>query len=124
MPQKSFSEGGQAGLEAWRLMHVLLNQEALSAQRPLLKPSIQRKRYPKTICSCLPPDELIQVWGSVDEERELAVCRLIIAGNCIYGVDLNPLAVDLAKLAHCTRSAQRRFHASRTRATRMKPRKK
>jgi len=28
------------------------------------------------------PDELIQVWGSADEERELAVCRLIVAGNC------------------------------------------
>lgn len=45
------------------------------------------------------PDELIQVWDSADEERELAVCRLIVAGNCIYGVDLNPLAVDLAKVS-------------------------
>jgi hypothetical protein len=45
------------------------------------------------------PDELMQVWGSADEERELAVCRLIIAGNCIYGVDKNPLAVDLAKVS-------------------------
>ncbi len=45
------------------------------------------------------PDELIQVWGSADEERELAVCRLIVAGNCIYGVDKNPLAVDLAKVS-------------------------
>jgi hypothetical protein len=45
------------------------------------------------------PDELMQVWGSADEERELAVCRLIVAGNCIYGVDKNPLAVDLAKVS-------------------------
>src|SRR5262249_54858519 len=45
------------------------------------------------------PDELIQVWGGADEERELAVCRLIVAGNCIYGVDKNPLAVDLAKVS-------------------------
>jgi len=45
------------------------------------------------------PDELVQVWGSPDEERELAVCRLLVAGNCIYGVDKNPLAVDLAKVS-------------------------
>ncbi len=37
------------------------------------------------------PDELVQVWGSPDEERELAVCRLLVAGNCIYGVDKNPV---------------------------------
>ena len=45
------------------------------------------------------PDELAQAWGSADEERELAVCRLLVAGNCIYGVDRNPLAVDLAKVS-------------------------
>lgn len=45
------------------------------------------------------PEELLRVWGSVDEERELAVCRLLVAGNCIYGVDRNPLAVDLAKVS-------------------------
>ncbi|NOT01003.1 MAG: hypothetical protein HOP29_10280 [Phycisphaerales bacterium] len=43
------------------------------------------------------PDDLRRMWGSADQERELAVCRLLVAGNCIYGVDKNPLAVDLAK---------------------------
>jgi hypothetical protein len=45
------------------------------------------------------PDELVQVWNGADQERELAVCRLLVAGNCIYGVDKNPLAVDLAKVS-------------------------
>lgn len=43
------------------------------------------------------PDDLCRAWNSPDQERELAVCRLLVAGNCIYGVDKNPLAVDLAK---------------------------
>ncbi len=43
------------------------------------------------------PPELQRVWN--DEPRALAVCRLLIAGNCIYGVDKNPLAVDLAKVS-------------------------
>lgn len=58
------------------------------------------------------PDELVQVWGSADEERERAVCRLIVAGNCIYGVDLNPLAVDLAKVSLWLVTAASRFPLS------------
>ena len=45
------------------------------------------------------PPELAHVWSPRDQERELAVCRLLVAGNCIYGVDKNPLAVDLAKVS-------------------------
>ncbi|MFC1547705.1 Eco57I restriction-modification methylase domain-containing protein [Candidatus Neomarinimicrobiota bacterium] len=33
------------------------------------------------------------------EDRALTACRLLIAGNCIYGVDKNPLAVDLARVS-------------------------
>lgn len=43
------------------------------------------------------PDELRLVWDRQDDEQLLAVCRLLIAGHCVYGVDKNPLAVDLAK---------------------------
>lgn len=45
------------------------------------------------------PEELRRVWGGPDQEAELAACRLMIAGNCLYGVDKNPLAVDLAKVS-------------------------
>ena len=43
------------------------------------------------------PDELRLVWDRQDDEQLLAVCRLLVAGHCLYGVDKNPLAVDLAK---------------------------
>lgn len=33
------------------------------------------------------------------EERALTACRLLVAGNCLYGVDKNPLAVDLARVS-------------------------
>lgn len=33
------------------------------------------------------------------EDRAQTACRLLIAGNCIYGVDKNPLAVDLARVS-------------------------
>jgi hypothetical protein len=58
------------------------------------------------------PDELIQVWGGAEEEREFAVCRLVVAGNCIYGVDKNPLAVDLAKVSLWLVTAAARFPLS------------
>ncbi len=43
------------------------------------------------------PDELRLAWGRQDDEQVLAVCRLLVAGHCLFGVDKNPLAVDLAK---------------------------
>ena len=43
------------------------------------------------------PQEVTRVWQ--DEERALAACRLLVAGHCIYGVDKNPLAVDLARVS-------------------------
>lgn len=33
------------------------------------------------------------------EDRALTACRLLVAGNCLYGVDKNPLAVDLARVS-------------------------
>jgi hypothetical protein len=43
------------------------------------------------------PQEVTRVWQ--DEERALAACRLLVAAHCIYGVDKNPLAVDLARVS-------------------------
>ncbi|MFA0742442.1 MAG: hypothetical protein DFNUSKGM_002565, partial [Candidatus Fervidibacter sacchari] len=42
------------------------------------------------------PHQLARVWH--DDERALAVCKLLVANHCLYGVDKNPLAVDLAKV--------------------------
>jgi hypothetical protein len=41
--------------------------------------------------------ELAAVWGN--EPAELAVCRRLVAFHCIYGVDRNPLAVELARVS-------------------------
>ena len=35
----------------------------------------------------------------VSEARARAICRRLVAVNCLYGVDRNPLAVELAKLS-------------------------
>ena len=37
--------------------------------------------------------------GDFAEARALAICRRLVAVKCLYGVDRNPLAVELAKLA-------------------------
>lgn len=38
--------------------------------------------------------------GALDDERELVrVCRQLVAVHCLYGVDKNPLAIDLARVA-------------------------
>lgn len=42
------------------------------------------------------PRPVAAVWQ--DEWRALTACKLLIASHCLYGVDKNPLAVDLAKV--------------------------
>ncbi len=37
--------------------------------------------------------------GGVSHNKAIALCRRMIAVHCLYGVDKNPLAVELAKLA-------------------------
>jgi len=62
-----------------------------------------------------PDDELLRYLPSrspegelsgLSESRAIALCRRLVAVHCLYGVDKNPLAVELAKLAlwieaHC-----------------------
>ena len=37
--------------------------------------------------------------GGISEARAKALCRRLVAAHCLYGVDENPLAVELAKLS-------------------------
>ena len=37
--------------------------------------------------------------AGVSQTRALAICRRLVAVHCLYGVDCNPLAVELAKLS-------------------------
>src|SRR5205823_4708436 len=41
--------------------------------------------------------EVARHWGN--EPAELSACRQIIATHCVYGVDLNPLAAELARVS-------------------------
>lgn len=41
--------------------------------------------------------EVARAW--LDEPSELAACRRLVAFNCLYGVDKNPLAVELARVS-------------------------
>ncbi|MEI8167514.1 MAG: Eco57I restriction-modification methylase domain-containing protein, partial [Chloroflexales bacterium] len=40
-----------------------------------------------------------RAWDTTNDESDLAYWKRRVAQSCIYGVDLNPLAVDLAKLS-------------------------
>jgi hypothetical protein len=51
-------------------------------------------------------DSLVEAWGThggrpplPPDEDELLLARRLIAQRCLYGVDRNPMAVDLAKLS-------------------------
>ena len=41
--------------------------------------------------------EVAQNWEN--EDKALTACRLLVAGNCLYEVDKNPLAVDQARVS-------------------------
>jgi hypothetical protein len=41
--------------------------------------------------------EVARVWGN--EPAEMAACRRLVAFHCLYGVDKNPLAVELARVS-------------------------
>jgi hypothetical protein len=62
-----------------------------------------QRRFPETPALLLLeeagiPPEVARAWDRSDEEV-LAACRLLVAAHCLYGVDKNPLAVELAKVS-------------------------
>lgn len=50
------------------------------------------------IAQAIATDPYIKPPGDIGEDSELTYYRRRVVENCIYGVDLNPLAVELAKL--------------------------
>lgn len=44
------------------------------------------------------PPEVARAWDRT-EEGVLTACRLLVAAHCLYGVDKNPLAVELARVS-------------------------
>jgi hypothetical protein len=78
---------------------------ALAEERKglLMRAAIMRRRVVDLsgsdgqLCAYLP--SRVNEGGGISQARALAVCRRLIAVHCLYGVDSNPLAVELAKIS-------------------------
>ncbi len=58
-----------------------------------------RARVIAEVAAYLPSRAVEGTDNGVSEARARAICRRLVAVNCLYGVDRNPLAVELAKLS-------------------------
>jgi len=104
---------GDALYAACRLCDTLAAAaEAEAAQMPPAEQvrSLARAQALRARIDVLPdPDRTLQAYlpsrardgggSSVSRDRALAICRRLVAVHCLYGVDRNPLAVELAKLS-------------------------
>lgn len=63
----------------------------------------EEKKHPGEVL--ITPDGKFSVGASserlvpVDENERIAIARRVIANRCLYGVDINPMAVEMAKLS-------------------------
>lgn len=53
----------------------------------------------QTLLAYLPEHAVEGTGSGVSQERARAMCRRLVAVHCLYGVDRNPLAIELAKLS-------------------------
>jgi hypothetical protein len=88
-------------VEACRwLGEVLYAACRLCDERPDWRPRLDCLPDPdRTLLSYLPSRSHEGNDSGFSCERALAICRRLVAVHCLYGVDQNPLAVELAKLA-------------------------
>ena len=70
-------------------------QQAQDCRRRLIGLSDPDDELLKFLPSRAPEGEV----AGYSQERAKAICRRLVATHCLYGVDKNPLAVELAKLA-------------------------
>jgi len=104
---------GEELYAACRLCDTLATTaEAEAAQAPPGEQArlLERAQALRVRIDALPdPDRTLQAYlpsraheggdSGVSHSRALAICRRLIAVHCLYGVDRNPLAVELAKLS-------------------------
>lgn len=87
-----------------------ISSAELSAETELLEAALSKaKLYRQRIIDLPDPDDkLLKYLPSSAPEKEetgysqteaIALCRRLVAVHCLYGVDKNPLAVELAKLS-------------------------
>jgi hypothetical protein len=81
-------------LAAWRVCVEEERERAIAAGRDPLTPEL--------LLDAGVHPEVARVWQTkapTGEEADLVACRLLVAGYCIYGVDKNLLAVELARVS-------------------------
>jgi hypothetical protein len=75
-------------------------RQALLARAVTLRDRITALPDPDhTLMAYMPSRAAERGDAGVSQSRALAICRRLVAIHCLYGVDQNPLAVELAKLS-------------------------
>jgi hypothetical protein len=75
-------------------------RDALTARAEALRDRIASLPDPdRSLLAYLPSRASEGGESGVSQSRALAICRRLVAVHCLYGVDRNPLAVELAKLS-------------------------
>lgn len=78
--------------------HLLSAYRARYAEEKARSEAAGREPYPhELLVDAGIHAEVARVWGN--EPSEMAACRRLIAFYCLYGVDKNPLAVELARVS-------------------------
>ncbi len=81
-----------------------ISASAEERARLLVRASVMRRRVAELsgsnglLCAYL-PSRVHEGGGGISQSRALAICRRLVAVHCLYGVDSNPLAVELAKIS-------------------------
>jgi hypothetical protein len=79
---------------------AIAERRGLPARAELLRQRVAMLPAPAgTLLAYLPGRASEGYAGGVSEVRALAICRRLVAVRCLYGVDSNPLAIELAKLS-------------------------
>lgn len=78
-------------------------QNAAAAQQPeeaqRWSDRIRCLPYGEELLDCVTREASVTDAVSESQHRALSICRRLVAEHCLYGVDKNPLAVELARLA-------------------------
>ena len=76
------------------------NRDRLLARAAILRQRLASLPDPdSTLLAYLPSRVRDAGAGGVSQARALAICRRLVAVHCLYGVDRNPLSVELTKLS-------------------------
>ena len=91
---------GEALYAACRMCDELAAAEPDAARAAMLRQRVADLPDPDGLLLAYLPSRASEGGASgVSQLRALAICRRLVAVHCLYGVDSNPLAIELAKLS-------------------------